>query len=490
MEILFIILLTICSYFPTIFYGIIVDDIKIYKHHEMMVKAGRWKTKKIYGKIRVAISRLYGGATFGTNTKIDHAFTIFLHTVACILIYLALGKNSISFWAAILYCINPINNQTAIWLNGRRYSINIILVLLMLLFKPWGALLYLLTPLFQITAIFSPVLLGYQYLAAVPIFLFIIRKELRHKYELRMKDIHTDDHRKFFPKKIIPITKTYGFYFFNMILPLRTFMIYPFLFYWGMTKEGNKQAYRITNLDFAKGIAAFLLTTTALFYFNGQERLYIVFFALATLQWCGFLTITQMNADRYAGLPNIFMMYFISLLANKFLGIYGMYVVVCLAGFYMANLYVTMRMYKNMGAFWDYHMYWNFNDVKTREFKATFLIKKGDPMGAWDIVKEGLIRNPFDFKMNLMAAACMNIMQDKPNVVHYLKVAKENCYIGQEFIYYGVQKDIFGIDIDKEMELISSKQSKMDRTQRENLKNIYDRINGLDVKTEEVKTQQ
>ena len=128
-PILILIGIVVATYLPTIKFSVIVDDIK---HYEKIQK-GLFGTLKDNFRLGNLISRLYGGGTFYTNkykhnTEIDHAFTIFLHAVVCVLIYLALGKNEISFWAAALYSVNNVNNQTSIWLNGRRYCMSIIFV--------------------------------------------------------------------------------------------------------------------------------------------------------------------------------------------------------------------------------------------------------------------------------------------------------------------------------------------------------------------------
>lgn len=71
----------------------------------------------------------------------------------------------------------------------------------------------------------------------------------------------------------------------------------------------------------------------------------------------------------------------------------------------------------------------------------------------------------------------MKVMDDKKAVLMYLKLAKQYCYIGFEHIYKGFEKDIFGFDIDKEMQAIRNKESKFKPEQRKNIETIYQMVN-------------
>ena len=261
-PILTIIVLCLIVYFRSIKHSYVVDDISTYKRrHDDPVKFSFKNRIKggVPGIIRFIKERLYGGCSFGLNIEYDNVFRVSLFTLACVLIYLCLGHNTISFWAAVLFAVNPINNQLSLWANARRYLVNVILVLLMIKFAPLGVLLYFLTPLFQMTAVFSPILLGNPwYLLAIPAAVLIGQKEIRCKIKTRYKIIKDSDRTEYHPRRLIITVKQFGHYFFKMIAPGRCAMTYDRLYYWGITKEGNKDAYAI-NIDFARGILAFIV---------------------------------------------------------------------------------------------------------------------------------------------------------------------------------------------------------------------------------------
>lgn len=56
------------------------------------------------------------------NKKIDHGLSILAHTLVCVMMYLALGHNEVSFMAALLFSVNPTNNQGSVWISGRHYA--------------------------------------------------------------------------------------------------------------------------------------------------------------------------------------------------------------------------------------------------------------------------------------------------------------------------------------------------------------------------------
>ena len=472
--VLLIFLITGLVYWPTLKFGHIIDDLAWAE----AIGKGQFK----YGNWRNKISnRLYGCGTFTLNTWWDHAFQVFLHATASSLIYLGFGSSPVSLCAGLLYAVNPANNQTAIWLNGRRYLVNVIIVLLMLCLGPWGMILYPLTAFYQVNAIFAPVMYGldvWWVLLGLPVFWLIAGKSIRAKVASRLKIIHNDDQTKFRPRKLIPIVKVYGAYCLKMISPGRSMMIYPFLHYWGMTKDGNDDAYRL-NWTFWGGVFALCVSIAGLVHYWPQGQLFwtFLFMMLSILQWCGFISVTQIFTDRYVSLSNAFMMFFVCDVLFEFLGALALVPIGMLAGNYFANLQTVFGMYPNVWAFYDYHIYHHPEGPKCREFKASRLIKVcNDPMGAWEVTKRGLELNPLDMKLNMCAAWCMDILGDKAAVIQYVKVARDNAYIGQGFIVDKFQKDLFGIDIKEEVEKINNKQSAFDRKQRDNILAIYNAL--------------
>lgn len=120
-QIALLIIFNILIYYRTLSYGLVIDDIEWYGH----VKRGHLK--------KLPLHRLYGAASISTNTTIDHATTLSLHIITCVLI--AFVSNPV---AALLFAAHPANHQTAVWLTGRRYAlINILVLTTMLTHTMW-----------------------------------------------------------------------------------------------------------------------------------------------------------------------------------------------------------------------------------------------------------------------------------------------------------------------------------------------------------------
>lgn len=468
MTALLIFIFIFSVYFKTIKFSLIVDDVRNIRDH---IKPNLEKNLSFRSKLWKAI-HLYGAGTFWLkrfsdekNTKIDHLFQTILHATACVLIYTAFGSNQISFIAALLYGLNPTNTQTSIWLNGRRYLVNVILVLIMLMFKPIGFILYPMTFMYQMTALFAPVLLGW---IGIPIILtgYLIGRKRIHKHiKSRLDHIHGPDFTTYTLKRLIPVCKIYGFYVFQMILPKQTRMMYTDLFYWGMNEEGNKDAYSF-NFAFLKGILCVAGSIAGLLYFKNDLFFMWLFMCLSILQasLLGF-TVIQGLADRYVSVAMVFAMMFLALAIHSYPVLIAAFLV-----YYFVRLQTTMIMYRSLSEYYDYHILLDYRTTPIRFYKAATIMKV-DPRAAWMIIKDALILNPLDFKCNLLAAECCVRMNDARGVKYYLELAELNPYLGQEQLAKDRikrLKDVSGITaFDNEVKLIKEGKSKLSAKNRE-----------------------
>lgn len=439
LESLIIIVFNIIVYFRSIWYGLIMDDTAWWATRSVAV-AGRkdnlmpFEDIKDFHTLKVFITHhFYSGTTFGVNTKVEHAFTIFLHTTVCVLMYHVLGNNHVSFWAAMLYACNPINNQTSLWLNGRRYVINIILVLSMLAFPMMAPLLYISTGLFQVTAFFSPILLmklSPWFILLIPIFLAIGWKEINARCKKRTKCMAPGDLVNFKPTRIIMVIKTFGFFFFKMLIPGVCSMQYPDRLFWGLTKEGNKDAYAI-NGDFWKGMASMVIIGVIIALAPQNARFYAIFMGLAILQWSALLPITQILSDRYCSLPNVFVMFFMSYFTHMS-GIFYIPIMVVFMAYYLACLSVVMPMYKDLNAYYTYHMEFFPHIPWPRTLLISDLMSQGEYKISEGLVFEGLRNNPTDYCLLKWGSIMHLIRGDLKNAQVLLNECEKNFYLGQE----------------------------------------------------------
>lgn len=463
---LIILLFNLCLFYPALKCLIIVDDIRWYRK----IKEGHFKQFKGW---RMIVERLYSGGTFGpfedcpngiiriegithkdcprckgagviekqrkyfgkiiTGIQIDHAFSIFLMCIICTLIYAdfhSILGNQKALWAVLLFASSSITTHIAVWLNGRRYAINIILTLLIVACIKAGGFwlilalpLYAITPFFHMTAFFVPVLYPWS-IPLMILLLCIFWKAIYSRVMSRLNSIFDCDRKYLKPRRIIVVIKTYGFYFFKMILPLQTRICYGFLYMWGETPEGDKDAYAI-NMAFWKGISSLVITIISIICLPSSLRGYAVFMAVSTLQWCNIVNATQVTADRYACMPLIFM----SVILAHFLPWSVCMVMVAINISCTSQCY---RMYENVQGMFDYHFYnWPNITLVNKEYIA-FCIKIGDYIKAYTIVKECLRFNPTDFSLLHAAAVCARVANQRPQARAYVEIASKHLYYGQE----------------------------------------------------------
>lgn len=439
-EILIIIAFNLIVYFRTLKFTLIVDDIRWYKGKQDRGRLKISDIKSLRGLKNYVYDSLYGGGTFSNDTELDHLLSIFLHTTICVLMYIAFGQNQISFWAAMLYACNPINNQTAIWLNGRRYAINIMLTLLMVItykmkyFWILTPFLYFSTGIFHATAFFAPLLClknSLWFLLTAQGFLLMHGAELRAKYESYANANNNEEMKKFGVNKLIVVVKSYGIYFCRMIFPGVTMMNYPQLFFWGVNKEGNRAAYSL-DFDFYKGAGCILISVVGLVALPGIFKSILLFTILSTLQWSSIVPSNQILADRYASMPNIGMMIIVSYLLQTFLPQYSVLILIGFISVYLVQLNTTMRMYKDIWHYYEYQLYFCPWITTPRKDLVNYLINTGDFLKAWMLTKDGLKYTPNDFALLHRAAICAKAIGGRHQAKEYIDKAEKNFYLGQE----------------------------------------------------------
>lgn len=411
-----------------------MDDYQWYKRRQEDGFIPLNKIRNFYTLRAIIDERLYSGTTFGTNIVVEHWVKIFLHTLICALIYLALGHNQVSFGASMLYSCNPINNQTSMWLNGRRYSINIVLILLMILIPIASPFLYLLTAFLQVSAFFSPILLMNKsplFLLMIPTFIILGYNKIKAKVDTRTNDMADGDLKKFSPPRVIVIVKTYGLFFFKMLFPGVCAMQYPDRIKWGLTREGTQDSYKI-DIHFIRGLFAIFICIVIMFLVPYQLRILASFMALATLQWSAILPVTQILSDRYCSMPNVFMMFFVSYFAHS-LGIFYIPLMIGLGAYYCICLSVIYPMYKNLTDFYIYHFRYFPELSWYRHNLIRDLMAEGKIEMASAQAFQGLIYDKKDFRLLMWGAIMSMLKADIFHAEEFLKEAEKNTYINKEF---------------------------------------------------------
>jgi hypothetical protein len=427
-NILIILILNIIIYWRTIRFDIIIDDIQRRRAADERDWYNNWTW---YG----IINRLYGAGMF-KSYKLDHAFTLFLHTLSALCVYLCFGSTPASFLAAIIYSVHPINNQTAVWLNGRRYIVNAILVMLIWALRPYSIILYLITPLFQATAFAAPLLYlvtPYWYFAfLLPCFPFLHNKTIINKIESRTslsrKQASTmakNESHRFKIQKLVFVVKTFGHYFWHLLIPIEIAFYNTKFQELSITRSGTKKCYRFDK-DFLIGLGA-IITIITLFAIFPQIRFYLFWYVIFISQWCNFITLTQSLADRYTSVAIIgYVLALSSLLVSH------PFLLALLCGYYIAKNFQIQRMYKTIDEFYLYHVYHVPQNVLGILFYVKACLSSGLYYHAYVAVRKCLDHNPNDYRVLITMAKVLKAIGHTKEVNKFLDRAKETV---PDFIY-------------------------------------------------------
>ena len=342
MIIALIILVNLLFYIRTMNYAGICDDIPIFNLVREIPK-GKWMYFWYH---------LHGYKY--KEWKLPHIQTLSIHTLNCILIYIVFGMNYTSLIAALLFSVNPVNNQCSIWMSGKCYSMNTTYSLLMWCFPLTSPLIYLFATyfcgasiiLFPLVFLFTKYwwLAGIVGLGLYREYKRIFNKSPNSKF---MTESNTEL-KSIKPRKIILFFKTLGYHFINAIFALRIGFYHKYMFLHGVSKETNKDSYKIDKYFFI-GIGVVCLTLATL---NPG----LIWFCVTLSMWCNIISFNQTLTNRYVYLPNVGLTYFVATLLIHF-----PYLAVGLFAYYATKLMNFIPFYKN--EYWSIeHSCWEQHD--------------------------------------------------------------------------------------------------------------------------------
>ena len=391
LRLLIILITTLFFYRRTIHYGYIIDDIEVATHE----KTGIW-WKDFWYQIR-------GHGYF--NRVTEHTITLLIHTINCMLIYKAFGSNDVSFLAAMLFAVNPVNNQASVWLSGKVYALAATFILLGWWIKPLFPLFYFTSFYFSLNGVLTPLLFLFTpqiYFAVLPIILgFFFKNKVIGEPKRRYKQgsIYM---RELSPRKLIISIKTLGYYFRLCLFPFKLGMCHKYLHEYGLTKQETEKWYSFDKY-FWLGLGVIL--TAGIGLLNRWEVFGLIWFIVLTAQWCNFLVLNHPVCERYVYLSNIGLMI---MLAKALMTIpYGMYLAVAIWTFYVTKLWFFLPSYKTNYAYFRSNKQ-EFEDVAIAyNQEGLEAIRFGQPSTALDIFMQGLFYRPYDFRLNYNSANLM-----------------------------------------------------------------------------------
>lgn len=377
-----IIAINIIIYMPTIFYKYVCDDLVV------QTKQGP-RPKKLLTTILLNIR-----GSRHDDSVLAHIITLISHTICCILIYIAFGSSTVSFLTAVLFAVNPINSECSIWLSGRHYIFNAILVLIMFI-------------------------IPYSAIAILPFLIFMYITSIRNK--LNSPDL-TCEEKTLRPRKLILLFKTYGYYFWSCFFPVKIGFYHNAVTKIGITKNYNEQVYNLDKHFYLGVLAVYLVITNMIFNWNPAIR-GLVWFSICILPFCNLFTISQPIGFRYSYYANIGLMYFLAMNIINYPWAIGVFL-----GAYIMKLWTYMPAYKD--DFWqaEYNIVERPEVARNWENRGRKRFKAGEYKGALHDYCEAYEKCPHDCKVNYNVASMFMVQGQIDDAEIHLNQAEDNIY--------------------------------------------------------------
>jgi hypothetical protein len=194
-----ILLLNILFFLKTLGYKYSSDDIPVHQRTPKDLKFWKKTYLQLEGSIRVTPIQ-------------DHFITTMIHAFTAAFVYTAFGANDISFLAAVLFSVNPINNQGSVWIAGRGYALPTLFMLAALTLPLISPIFLLLAGYYNI-GFFSMILLAgspHWYIALfIPVVWWFHHKRILFFVKDKVsKEMFVED-KKIKPEKLILAIKTF-----------------------------------------------------------------------------------------------------------------------------------------------------------------------------------------------------------------------------------------------------------------------------------------
>lgn len=360
----------------------------------------------------------------------EHLYSLLLHIAIIISIYYGFGKNYISFLTALLYAVNPVNLQGAVWGGGRGYALPILSILISISVPFLSPLLLYFCVFFTIGFLAPLCLIGSKWwhlLISMPVIWALgLKKFVRAIKNKGSTESFTED-RVIHPRKFILAIKTYGFYLALCLIPSRITFYHNFLQSCAGNEIMRKRAYNIDRYFFIG-----LVSISAIIYYAvtvpwNPVAWALFAFSITLAPFCNFIRNNQEIAERFVTLPNVFLMYALAqiiypynFLVTAFLVFYATRTYYCLIQYKDEYFVTEAAIIEDPHAWWAWHCR-AMKRWETQSYKEALIL--------WTMA---MLISPKEYKVLMNIAACLRLLKKDEEANQFLKLAEDNIVKGQE----------------------------------------------------------
>jgi len=416
-NILIILAINFILFYRTLKYGYVSDDIPTFQNPpKFKNKCHKWFLWLI--------------ASYKWKPQYDHFLTLILHSFVGIFIYLGFGANQVSFWAALLFCCNPANNQGSVWISGRGYVLPPLLLLISLTMPFLAPFTLWAMGYFNLGFIAPFGLVGSNkaYLLTLMPFIWLFwakkfKKDVKEKltFEQAVED------KKFHFGKIILAIKTIGFYFTLGLIPFRITFYHSFINSCAGNDIMKRKAYSLKDKFFWIGLG--ILTFWIIYSLHKWDMISygLWWFFIMIAPFSNLKRLQQEIACRYLYAPTIGLMISLSTLLIN----YPIALVIILTA-YITKFNTIMRMYKDDYWLLDFSccedpMAWFAWHMKARKRFENGAYKEA--LNFWVLAK---LINPKEFKLLFNISVMLRMLRKDKEAQEYFNLALQNIIPGQE----------------------------------------------------------
>lgn len=403
-------------YARTIKYGPVSDDIPTLK-----------STPKVKNPFYRFYLRLFEGAKYHMPT--EHIYTISVHSIVAILIYLAFGHTDMSFVAALLFSFNPANNQGSIWVSGRGYAMTAVL-LLASIWLPYLSPLFLIMAVHHPAGYFAPfAFLGAPFWwllpCAIPAWALKFRRFKGAVNAKMSAEAFPDDKRINFRRLLIAL-KTYGFYFTLAIIPF-TITFYHNLLESAAGNPSRRRRAARPNVFTWIGLIAIIGFIVRSCYVWDSISWGILWFNVCIAPFCNLIRMNQEIAERYIYVANVGLMYALA----QIIAPYPLAVAIFITA-YIVKMWQVMPMYTDD--------YWVIEFAVIEDPRSWFawhvrghkMLERGGINEALSMFVMARLLSPKEFKLLFNISVLLRMIRKTEESDKFLQLAKDNIIEGQE----------------------------------------------------------
>lgn len=434
-EIAWIIITNLALYYKTLRFKLVSDDFTVLHQPPAFKNVWHKAWLRFIGAAKLLSKSVHIVRTNGKwfcviakTEEMEHLIALLIHIAICISMFFAFGANQVSFVAAMLYSVNPVNNQGTIWPGGRGYALPILSMLLAVSIPVLSPPLLWFCTWFTIGFHGVLGLVGtdkWYLLAMVPVMWLLHSRKFKKAINLKSGFESFDEDKRYDLGKLVVAVKTYGFYLTLCLIPFRITFYHNFLQSlagsWATRWKSTNDRY------FWIGVVGILGTIIYSCLYWGPLAQVLVAYLITTIPYCNIVRANQEIAERFCALPNVFLMVALAYLIAPHMALVAVFLT-----FYATRTYYTINLYKDeyfiteMAVIEDPHSWWAWH---CRAMKRWDTQSYKEALILWVMAK---IISPKEFKILMNIATCLRILKNDKEADEYLKLAQENIVKGQE----------------------------------------------------------